>query len=569
MKKLLKYFKGYIPQTILAPIFKLCEVIFELLVPLIMAQIIDVGIKNADKPYILKMCGVLVLFGALGCAFALTAQYFAAYSAVGFSSKVRLAMFKKINALSFSELDYLGNSTIITRMTSDVNQLQTGVNMTLRLALRSPFIVFGALFMAFLIDKGASLIFLTIITLLFAVTFLILLITIPLYKRFQQKLDKILKRTRENLLGIRVIRAFCLEKSEKESFDDENEALNKSQLFVGRISALLNPLTYILINLAIVLLIYFGAIKVNSGALLIGEVVALYNYMSLILVELIKLANVIITINKSFASALRISDVLSLDSTLKHIPDTAEENEKIAVQFENVCLKYNKNGEEALSNINFSLNKGETLGIIGGTGSGKSSIAHLILHFYDSTSGCVKFFGKDVKSYDNARLRGRIGIVLQSAALFSGTIKENMLWGNENATDDEIISALKSAKAYEFISKLPDGINSKVSQNGKNFSGGQLQRLSIARAIVKHPDLLIFDDSSSALDYATDLELRRELKALPFEPTVIIISQRTASIMGADKILVLNDGKAEGLGTHSELLENCEVYKEIYDCANK
>lgn len=565
MKSLLKYFKGYIPQTLLAPVFKLFEVIFELLVPMIMANIIDIGIKNGDKTYIVQMCGILVLFGIAGLAFALTAQYFAAKSAVGFTSHVRAAMFKTINSLSFSQLDTLGASTYITRLTSDANQLQNGVNMTLRLALRSPFIVFGALFMAFMIDKRASLVFLIVIAILFAVVFFILLVCMPLYKRVQGNLDNVLKTTRENLQGIRVIRAFCMEQSEQKKFDDENAALNKSQLFVGKISALMNPLTYVIINLGIAVLIYTGALD----GLKQGSVVALYNYMSLILVELIKLANIVITINKSLACASRISDLIALKPTLSHIADdTAEDSSAPAVQFDNVTLKYNKSGSAALENISFTLKKGETLGIIGGTGSGKTSIAMLIPHFYDAASGRVCVFGKDVKSYDDAVLRGKIGIVLQTAALFSGTVRDNMLMGNEGATDAEIIDALKAAQAYEFVQKMPKGIDSKIAQNGKNLSGGQRQRLSIARALVRKPQILILDDSSSALDYATDLKLRRSIKNLPFCPSVIIISQRTASVMAADNIIVLDDGKIVGKGTHDDLLHNCEIYKEIYDCAS-
>lgn len=564
MKSLLKYFKGYIPQTLLAPLFKLCEVIFELLVPMIMASIIDVGINSGNKAYVGKMCGVLVLFGILGLAFSLTAQYFAAKSAVGFTAQVREAMFKTINSLSFSQLDTLGASTYITRLTSDANQLQNGVNMTLRLALRSPFVVFGALFAAFMIDKHSSLVFLIVIAVLFAVVFFILFVCMPLYKRVQSNLDSVLKTTRENLLGIRVIRAFCMERSEQEKFDLENDKLNKSQIFVGKISALMNPLTFVIINLGIAVLIYTGAI---SG-LKQGSVVALYNYMSLILVELIKLANIVITINKSLACASRISDLIALKPTLAHIDDDSKANKNApAVQFENVTLKYNKSGK-ALENISFTVNSGETLGIIGGTGSGKTSIAMLIPHFYDATDGRVLVYGKDVKSYDDTVLRSKIGIVLQTAALFSGTVRDNMLMGNENATDEEIIDALNAAQAYEFVQNMPGGINAKIAQNGKNLSGGQRQRLSVARALVRKPQILILDDSSSALDYATDLQLRRSIKNLPFKPCVIIISQRTASVMSADNIIVLDDGKAVGCGKHDELLKSCEIYKEIYDCAS-
>lgn len=568
MKKLFRYFKGYIPQTVLAPFFKLCEVVLELLVPMIMAQIINVGIRDESVGYILSMCGVLVLLGAVGLGFALTAQYFAAKSAVGFTARVRSAMFSKVNSLSFSQLDQIGGSTVITRMTADANQLQNGVNMTLRLALRSPFVILGAMLMAFLIDRRAALVFLITTLVLFAVIFLILLVCLPLYKKVQGNLDSVMKRTRENLSGVRVIRAFCLEDSEKEKFDNENSLLYRSQIFVGRLSALLNPLTYVLINAAILLLVFTGA----KGGLLQGSVVALYNYMSLILVELIKLANIIITINKSLACARRISEFLEIQPDLhpeRPAPGEnggAESADAPAVQFEGVSLSYN-GGKEALEGISFSVARGETLGIIGGTGSGKSSVAMMIPRFYDASAGRVLLSGKDVKTFEIDQLRGRVGIVLQTAALFSGTVRDNIRWGNPEATDEEIIEALKAAQAYEFISKLPDGINSKVSQNGKNFSGGQRQRLSIARALVRKPEILILDDSSSALDYATDLELRRALAALAWKPTVIIISQRTVSVMSADHILVLDDGKQVGFGTHEQLLESCEVYREIYSCA--
>lgn len=568
MKKLFRYFKGYIPQTVLAPFFKLCEVVLELLVPMIMAQIINVGIRDESVGYILSMCGVLVLLGAVGLGFALTAQYFAAKSAVGFTARVRSAMFSKVNSLSFSQLDQIGGSTVITRMTADANQLQNGVNMTLRLALRSPFVILGAMLMAFLIDRRAALVFLITTLVLFAVIFLILLVCLPLYKKVQGNLDSVMKRTRENLSGVRVIRAFCLEDSEKEKFDNENSLLYRSQIFVGRLSALLNPLTYVLINAAILLLVFTGA----KGGLLQGSVVALYNYMSLILVELIKLANIIITINKSLACARRISEFLEIQPDLHpERPDSAgsdeaESDDAPAVQFEGVSLSYN-GGKEALEDISFSVARGETLGIIGGTGSGKSSVAMMIPRFYDASAGRVLLHGKDVKTFEIDQLRSRVGIVLQTAALFSGTVRDNIRWGNPDATDEEIVEALKAAQAYEFISKLPDGIDSKVSQNGKNFSGGQRQRLSIARALVRKPEILILDDSSSALDYATDLELRRALAALVWNPTVIIISQRTVSVMSADHILVLDDGKQVGFGTHEQLLESCEVYREIYSCA--
>ena len=561
MKNLLKYFKGYLPQSFLAPIFKLFEVIFELLVPLIMKKIIDVGIANADKPYVYKMCGLLVIFGICGLGFALTAQYFAATAATGVTAKVRSAMFKKINSLSFSQLEKIGTSTIITRMTADTNQLQNGINMTLRLALRSPFIVFGATFMAFLIDSRSTLIFLITVAILFIVVFAILFISMPLYKKVQSRLDRVLKTTRENLLGARDIRAFCLEKSQKEKFNEENESLKKSQIFVGKISALMNPLTYVIINLAIVAVIYFGA-KEN---LLQGSVVALYNYMSQILVELIKLANIVITINKSLASASRISDVLNLESAPQITAENAHDDENSpAIDFENVTLDYNKSGSPALNNVSFTLKRGETLGVIGSTGSGKSSLAMLIPHFYDVTDGEVRVLGKNVSKYPTDELRSKIGIVLQKAALFSGTVRDNICWGNPDATDDEIIAALKTAQAYEFVKNMPKGIDSEIAQNGRNLSGGQRQRLSLARAIVKRPQILILDDSSSALDYATDLKLRKAIRSLDFNPTVIIISQRTASVMSADKILVLDDGNPVGLDTHENLLKNCEVYKNIY-----
>lgn len=564
MRKLLIYMKDYKKESFLAPLFKLLEASFDLIVPLIIAQIINVGIANRDKGYILLMCGLLVIQGIVGLVCAITAQYFAAKAAVGFSTKLRHALFNKIQTLSYSELDTVGTSTLITRMTSDVNQVQNGVNLVLRLFLRSPFIVFGAMIMAFTIDVRSALVFAVAIPLLSIVVFGIMLWTMPLYKKVQQALDRVLSTTRENLTGVRVIRAFCKEKTEIDEFDSRNNTLNHLQQFVGKISALMNPLTYVLINLAVVVLIYVGALQVNSGNLNQGDVVALYNYMSQILVELVKLANLIITITKALACANRVESVLELTSSLEKTPEVQAEANPAKVEFRHVNLRYHGAGADSLSDIDFRAEPGQTIGIIGGTGSGKTSLVNLIPHFYDATGGTVLVDGRDVKSYDPDELRYKIGVVPQKAVLFKGTIRENLLWGNPNATPADIDKALEVSQAKEIISGKEGGLEAPVEQNGKNLSGGQRQRLTIARALVRNPEILILDDSASALDFATDARLRKAIREMDNSPTVFIVSQRTSSIRHADKIIVLDDGQVCGIGTHDELLENCEVYQEIY-----
>ncbi len=571
MKTILTYLKGYEKETILAPLFKMLEAGFELFVPLVVAAIIDVGIDGNDKGYIVKMCMVLVLLGIVGLISSVTAQYFAAKAAVGFSKKLRHALFDKMQSLSFSEIDSLGTASMITRMTSDVNQVQSGVNLVLRLFLRSPFIVFGAMIMAFTVDVKAALIFTVVIPVLSVIVFGIMLITIPMYKKVQKALDRVLGITRENLTGIRVIRAFCKEKEEIERFDNANDRLTVMQKIVGRISGLMNPMTYIVINAGIVAHIYTGAVRVEAGIITQGAVVALYNYMSQILVELIKLANLIITVTKSFASGKRLEAVLRMESSLKlnnvNVYDDGSENKKNipVVRFDHVSLTYQGAGEEALSDIDFTINKGETVGIIGGTGSGKSSLVHLIPHFYDATKGRVEVNGIDVRDYPIDVLREKIGIVMQKPVLFKATIRENLLWGNKDATDEDIYEALKTAQALDVIESKEDGLDEMVAQGGKNFSGGQRQRLTIARALVRKPEILILDDSASALDYATDAALRKSLLNIKERPAVFIVSQRTSSIQHADKIIVLDDGKVAGMGTHKELLRSCDVYREIYD----
>lgn len=566
MKNLLQYLKDYKKESILGPLFKLLEASFELIVPLVMAAIIDTGIANKDRGYIIKMCLVMVALGIIGLICSVTAQYFAAKAAVGFSTKLRHALFAHIQSLSFSEMDDIGTSTMITRMTSDVNQVQSGVNMVLRLFLRSPFIVFGAMIMAFTIDVKAALVFVVIIPLLSIVIFLIMALSIPLYRKVQAQLDKVLGITRENLTGIRVIRAFNKENEEKKKFQDAHDNLTGLQMFVGKITGLMNPLTYIIINAGILVLIYTGAVRVNNGYITQGQVVALVNYMSQILVELIKLANLIITITKSLACANRISGIMDIHSSM-HNPErpVSEKNTEYAVEFDNVCLKYNEEGEEALSNITFKAKKGETIGIIGGTGSGKSSVVNMIPRFYDAVSGEVKVNGVNVKDYDITQLREKVGIVLQKAVLFKGTIRDNLKWGNENATEEELENALAISQSKEFVDNKEGRLDAKISQGGKNLSGGQRQRLTIARAIVKSPEILILDDSASALDYATDAKLRKSISGLTYNPTVFIVSQRTSSIRSADKIIVMDDGMVAGIGTHQELLEKCSIYKEIND----
>lgn len=561
MKKLLVYLKDYIKESILGPLFKLLEALFELFVPLVIAAIIDTGIENGDTGYIIKMCLVLVLLGFVGLAFSITAQYFAAKASVGFVSKIRHVLFGHIQSLSYSELDQIGTSTLITRMTSDMNQVQNGMNLALRLLLRSPFVVFGAMIMAFTIDVPSAMIFVYVTIVLLIVVFGIMLGSIPLYKKVQQKLDAVMTVTRENLTGVRVIRAFCKEDEETDDFINKNNELTASQKFVGKISALMNPVTYVIINLAIIWLIHTGAVRVEAGILTQGAVVALYNYMSQILVELIKLANLIINITKSIACGNRIQAVLDIKPDLESGNSSCNEG---SVEFDHVNLRYKNAGADSLSDITFTAAKGETIGIIGGTGSGKSSLVNLIPRFYDAASGEVKVGGVNVKDMDVEQLREKIGVVPQKAVLFHGTIRENMQWGVTNASDDEIIEAIEAAQGLDVI-KAKGGLDCEIEQGGKNLSGGQRQRLTIARALVKKPEILILDDSASALDFATDAALRKSLRELDYHPTVFIVSQRTSSIQHADRIIVLDDGAAVGIGTHDELMKSCSVYQEIYN----
>lgn len=562
MSPVIKMLGKYKKEAVLSPLFKLLEALFELFVPMVVASLIDIGIGNADKGYAVKMFFLLILLAVIGLCFSITAQYFAAKAAVGVGTRLRSVLFKKIQSLSFSELDNIGTSTMITRMTSDVNQVQSGINMFLRLFMRSPFIVFGAMIMAFTIDFQAALVFVCAIPVLAVVVFAIMLISIPLYKKSQSRLDKVTGKTRENLTGARVIRAFCREEREINEFKDLNSQLTAAQKYVGKISALMNPVTFVIINVAIVVLIWVGAIRVEQGVLTQGAVVALYNYMSQILVELIKLANLIITMTKSVACCNRVTAVLETSSTLQHIDNDTIETEN-CIDFVNVALTYQGAGGESLTDINFSIKPGETVGIIGGTGSGKSSLVNLIPHFYDCTRGGVYVDGKNVKSYSTAELREKIGIVLQKAVLFKGTIRDNLLWGNKNATEQQLVQALEIAQAADVVASKKNGLDEVIEQGGKNLSGGQKQRLTIARALVKQPEILILDDSASALDYATDARLRKAIKGLK-NTTVIIVSQRTSSIMSADKIIVMDDGKIVGIGTHSQLLDSCSIYQEIY-----
>ena len=576
MKKLLVYLKDYKKESVLGPLFKLLEATFELIVPLVMAAIIDTGVATGDKSYIMKMCMVLVLLAVIGLTCSVTAQYFAAKAAVGFATKLRHALFAHIERLSFTEMDTVGTATLITRMTSDVNQVQNGVNLVLRLFLRSPFIVFGAMVMAFTIDVKAALVFVVTIPLLSIIVFGIMLISIPLYKKVQSALDKVLGITRENLTGSRVIRAFNKEDDEKVHFNENNDLLTRAQIYVGKISALMNPLTYVIINGAIVVLVWTGAVRVDNGYITQGEVVALINYMSQILVELVKLANLIININKSIACGNRIQSIFEMQPSItdgsgqkvdKVQTDTADRSEEAeyAVEFSHVGLTYAGAGDESLTDIDFKVKKGETLGIIGGTGSGKSSVVNLIPRFYDVTSGFIKVDGKDVKDYPLEELRGKIGTVLQKAVLFHGTIRENLKWGNPDATEEDLNRAITVAQAKEFVDNKEGRLDFEIEQGGKNLSGGQRQRLTIARAVVKKPEILILDDSASALDFATDAALRKAIREMEGETTVFIVSQRAASIQHADRIVVLDDGKIVGLGTSEELLESCEVYQEIYN----
>lgn len=564
MRKLLRFLKDYKKESILSPLFKLLEASFELFVPLVMAAIIDTGIGNKDGGFILKMCGILILLALVGLTCSITAQYFAAKAAVGFATKVRHALFDHIQKLSYTEMDTAGTDTMITRMTSDINQAQSGVNMVLRLFLRSPFIVFGAMIMAFTIDVKAALIFVVTIPVLSVVVFGIMIITIPLFRRVQASLDKVLGVTRENLTGSRVIRAFNKEQEEIADFDESNERLTDVQLFVGKISALMNPLTYIIINVALVILIWTGAIQVNIGKISQGEVVALVNYMSQILVELVKLANLIITVTKAIACGNRVQSIFEMETSMVDGNGSKKEDTGYTVEFRNVSMRYKGAGADTLTGIDFKAKPGDTIGIIGGTGSGKSSVVNLIPRFYDVTEGQVMVDGMDVREYKITDLRDKIGIVPQKAVLFAGTVRSNLAWGKEDATEEEMQQALSIAQAAEVVDKKDGKLDAEVEQGGKNFSGGQKQRLTIARALVKQPEILIMDDSSSALDYATDAKLRQAIHNMPNRPTVFIVSQRAASIMYADKIIVLDDGTVAGTGTHEELLKACSVYQEIY-----
>ena len=565
MKSLLKYLKDYKKETVLAPLFKMLEASFELFVPLVMAAMIDTGITNGDKSYILKMGGILVLLAVVGLTCSVTAQFFSARAAVGFATKLRHALFSHIQGLSYTELDTMGTSTLINRMTSDVNQLQNGVNLTLRLLLRSPFIVFGAMIMAFTVDVKAALIFVVTIPLLSIVVFGIMIVSMPLYKKVQAALDKVLGRTRENLAGARVIRAFCKEEQEIAAFDKDNEQLLEAQVFVGKISAAMNPLTYIIVNGALVVLLWTGAIRVDEGIITQGAVVALVNYMSQILVELVKLANLIIQITKALACAKRIENVFAVENSQQIMSQTVSEKASDdMVRFEHVSLTYHGGGEESLTDIDFIVKKGQTIGIIGGTGSGKTSVVNLIPRFYDATKGTVSIKGKDVKAYDMNELRKMIGIVPQKAVLFHGTIRENLLWGNEKATDADLEQAIEISQSKEFLDTREGRLDYMVAQGGKNLSGGQKQRLTIARAIVRKPEILILDDSASALDFATDAKLRRAIREMTDDMTVFIVSQRTSSIQHADQIIVMDDGEIAGIGTHESLLAENEVYQEIY-----
>lgn len=558
--------KNYKKETILAPLFKLLEASFELMIPLVVAAIVDKGIGQGDLSYVYKMGGMMILLGIVGLIAAVIAQYFSAKAAVGVATKLRQSLFGHIQSLSYTEVDTVGTSTLITRLTSDVNQVQSGVNMTLRLLLRSPFIVFGAMIMAFTVDVKAALVFVGVIPLLCIVVFGIMLLTMPMYQQVQKHLDKVLALTRENLRGIRVIRAFHKEKEEIEKFKKENESLTGMQLMVGKISALMNPVTYVIVNLGLVVLIYLGAMQVDAGHLSQGQVIALINYISQILIELIKMANLIVLITKALSSAKRINSVFDVKSSMveEGTEDIAEDQETPILEFENVSFCYANAGEESLSEIDFAVYKGETVGIIGGTGSGKSTLVNLIPRFYDATKGMVRFHGKPIEQYSLETLRERIGVVPQKAVLFKGTIKSNLCWGKKDASEEEMKEALFAAQALGFVEKRDQALDAPVAQGGKNFSGGQRQRLTVARALVRKPEILILDDSTSALDYVTDARLRRELKARKDTMTTFIVSQRTSSIQFADKIVVLEDGKMVGLGTHKYLLDHCEVYQEIY-----
>ena len=571
MKKLLKYLKDYKLESVMGPLFKMLEASFELFVPLVMANIIDTGIKNADQPYIWKMCGMLILLAAIGLTCSLTAQYFSAKAAVGFGTALRNDLFRHINSLSYREIDTIGTSTLITRMTSDINQVQSGVNLVLRLFLRSPFIVFGAMIMAFQVNVRAALIFVVAIPLLSIVVFGILLISMPLYKKVQKQLDRVLLTTRENLLGARVVRAFNRQQDEMKKFDEENSLLVNSQVFVGKISALMNPVSYVIVNGATIILIWTGAWQVEGGIITQGAVVALVNYMSQILVELVKLANLIITISKSLACANRISAVFEETSSIEDKADAAvlaanagdAQEQPAKVEFASMDFAYAGSSENALSQISFRAMRGQTIGIIGGTGSGKSTLVNLIPRFYDATGGRVLVDGVNVKDMPLQALREKIGIVPQKAVLFKGTLRDNIRWGKPDATDEEIYHALEIAQARDFVDSKDEGLDLMIQQGGKNLSGGQKQRLTIARALVRNPEILVLDDSASALDFATDAALRKAIRENTKDMTVFLVSQRATTIKNADQILVLDDGNLVGRGTHKELLDTCEVYREI------
>lgn len=574
MKTLLAYLKGYKKESILAPLFKMLEASFELFVPLVMAAIIDVGIANKDKPYIVKMCFVLIALGIIGLVCSITAQYFAAKAATGVGTGIRHGLFEHIQKFTFTEMDQLGTSTLITRMTSDINQIQSGVNLVLRLFLRSPFIVFGAMIMAFTVDVKAALVFVVTIPLLSLIVFGIMLVTMPMYKKVQADLDQVLLATRENLTGARVIRAFNKEEDETKRFENANQILTDAQKYVGRISGMMNPLTYIIVNGAIIALIYVGAVRVDIGDLTQGQVVALINYMSQILVELVKLANLIISVTKAAACLNRVESVLAVkpdmnEGDVRWESNSSEEDRDLknkvpVVEFSHVSLTYKGTSDTSLSDINFCAEKGQTIGIIGGTGSGKSSLVNLIPRFYDATEGTVKINGRDIKEYQTENLREHIGVVLQKAVLFKGSIADNLRWGKEDATEQDMYDALDISQAREFVDTKQGGLEFQIEQGGRNLSGGQKQRMTIARALVRKPEILILDDSASALDFATDAALRKSIKEMKNQPTVFIVSQRAASIQYADQIIVLDDGAMAGIGTHEELLKDCPIYQEIY-----
>ena len=574
MNKMLTHLNGYKREAVLAPLFKMLEASFELFVPLVMAAIIDVGIANQDKPYIVKMCFVLIALGIIGLVCSITAQYFAAKAATGVGTGIRHGLFEHIQKFTFTEMDQLGTSTLITRMTSDINQIQSGVNLVLRLFLRSPFIVFGAMIMAFTVDVKAALVFVVTIPLLSLIVFGIMLVTMPMYKKVQADLDQVLLATRENLTGARVIRAFNKEEDETKRFENANQILTDAQKYVGRISGMMNPLTYIIVNGAIIALIYVGAVRVDIGDLTQGQVVALINYMSQILVELVKLANLIISVTKAAACLNRVESVLAVkpdmnegDVRWKSNSSEADrdlKNKIPVVEFSHVSLTYKGTSDTSLSDINFCAEKGQTIGIIGGTGSGKSSLVNLIPRFYDATDGTVKINGRDIKEYQTENLREHIGVVLQKAVLFKGSIADNLRWGKEDATEQEMYEALDISQAREFVDTKQGGLEFQIEQGGRNLSGGQKQRMTIARALVRKPEILILDDSASALDFATDAALRKSIKEMKNQPTVFIVSQRAASIQYADQIIVLDDGAMAGIGTHEELLKDCPVYQEIY-----